>query len=99
MVRATVDGAGMIERVRLGARAMRMGSEDLAEALTDVLRAAQDDARAKTEHALRSALGGESLPVIDVGQTLRRFEEVQESFSHSMEGSFEELARIRRRSS
>ncbi|MEU0484767.1 YbaB/EbfC family nucleoid-associated protein [Streptosporangium sp. NPDC006013] len=99
LVRATVDGGGMIQGIRLDARAMRLGSEGLAEALTDVVRAAQEDARRRTESLLRSALGGETPPVIDVGRTLRRFEEVQESFARSMDGSFAELDRLRRRSS
>ncbi|MEV0967297.1 YbaB/EbfC family nucleoid-associated protein [Microtetraspora glauca] len=64
MVRAVVDGEGMIQGVRFDPRVMRQDSETLAEAVVDAVRAAQGDARRKTAEVLGPVLGespGDSL--------------------------------------
>ncbi|GLW11657.1 hypothetical protein Misp01_67850 [Microtetraspora sp. NBRC 13810] len=57
-IRATVDQAGRVLDVTYGARAMRMGSRDLAEETLMAVRAACADAERQTHDLIREALPG-----------------------------------------
>ncbi|MEV6982924.1 YbaB/EbfC family nucleoid-associated protein [Sphaerisporangium sp. NPDC051017] len=59
LVGAVVDGGGQIQEVTLDPRAMRLDSRSIAEAVTEAVRAAQQDARRRNDALLRDAMGGE----------------------------------------
>ncbi|GII60383.1 hypothetical protein Skr01_04680 [Sphaerisporangium krabiense] len=59
MIGAVVDGGGMVERVVLDPRAMRLDSDAIGQAVTEAVRAAQLDARRRNEELLRGAMGEE----------------------------------------
>ncbi|MFB9251069.1 YbaB/EbfC family nucleoid-associated protein [Sphaerisporangium melleum] len=73
LVSAAVDGGGMIEEVAIDPRAMRMDSAAIAAAVTEAVRAAQQDAQAKSAELLREATGDEppSLDPADVGAWMK----------------------------
>ncbi|MFC6087178.1 YbaB/EbfC family nucleoid-associated protein [Sphaerisporangium aureirubrum] len=61
LVGAVVDAGGRLEGVTLDPRALRMDSRSLAEAITEAVRAAQDDARARAD----ALLGAPDVPALD----------------------------------
>ncbi|WP_248961036.1 YbaB/EbfC family nucleoid-associated protein [Sphaerisporangium perillae] len=68
LVRAVVDGGGRIGEVTLDPRVMRLDSRSIAEAVTEAVRAAQQDAQRKNEELLRDAMGGDA-PSLDPAGT------------------------------
>ncbi|MFC4529509.1 YbaB/EbfC family nucleoid-associated protein [Sphaerisporangium dianthi] len=59
LVGAVVDGGGQIEEVTLDPRVMRLDSASIAQAVTEAVRAAQQDAQRRNAELLREATGGE----------------------------------------
>lgn len=83
LVRAVVDNTGALVTTSLSPRAMRLPSETLAEAFTAAVRAAQDDARRKTQALLAEAIGIDSLSVstFNSDRIRERFQRIEESFN------------------
>ncbi|RCG32638.1 YbaB/EbfC family DNA-binding protein [Sphaerisporangium album] len=59
LIAAVVDGGGQIQEVTLDPRAMRLDSRSIAQAVTEAVRAAQQDARRRNDELLRDAMGGD----------------------------------------
>ncbi|MEO3810483.1 YbaB/EbfC family nucleoid-associated protein [Sphaerisporangium sp. B11E5] len=62
LVSAVVDAGGRLEHVTLDPRALRLDSRSLADAVTEAVRAAQDDARVRGEAVLG---GAADVPALD----------------------------------
>ncbi|MFF0248551.1 YbaB/EbfC family nucleoid-associated protein [Streptosporangium sandarakinum] len=75
MVRAEVDGAGRIRRIAFDPRAARMDTAALAEAATEAVRAAQEEAARRNDELLRAATGGAPV-TLDMERARREFEEI-----------------------
>ncbi len=75
MARALVDATGRIQRITFDPRIARLDTTTIAEAATEAVRAAQDDARRRSEELLSEAAGGEPL-TLDVDRARRQFEEI-----------------------
>ncbi|GAA5062466.1 DNA-binding protein YbaB [Thermocatellispora tengchongensis] len=88
LARAVVDGSGGIIEITLEPRIMRLDSRSIAEAVTEAVRQAQQEARRRTEELVRAATGAADLS-LDPEQIRRRFEELGESFT----GLLDETAR------
>ncbi|MEU0565506.1 YbaB/EbfC family nucleoid-associated protein [Nonomuraea sp. NPDC005983] len=98
-VRALVDNAGGIQRITIDPRAMRMGSEELADHVTAAVRAAQADAQRQGEEMLANALGSDAARFpLDMDALQRQVNDIQESFSMSIENSLASIDRLTRRS-
>lgn len=100
-VSAQVNAEGRLADVRIGARAMRLGSDELAKEVLEAVRAAQDDherqAREITNHASTfddKLLGAFKPDEGLLGAFKRDLEEIQESYARE---SGERLENMRRR--
>jgi DNA-binding protein YbaB len=91
LVQAEVDGAGRIIGVHLDARAMRLGSQDLAEAVTTALREAQAAAR-------EQGAGVVAMPDREAhdAASARAVEQIERQM-HQMVSTLDEIARRTRR--
>ncbi|MET8334024.1 YbaB/EbfC family nucleoid-associated protein [Streptosporangium canum] len=83
LARAVVDGVGRIQRITFEPRITRLDSHQMAEAATEAVRAAQEDAQRQNEELLRAATGGEPL-TLDMDQARRRFEEIGEDLVRAL---------------
>ncbi|MEU4830407.1 YbaB/EbfC family nucleoid-associated protein [Streptosporangium sp. NPDC023615] len=84
LARALVDGAGQIREITLEPRVMRLDSQAVAEAVTEAVRAAQQDARRANEELIRAATGGEPV-ALDMDEARRRFEEIGDDFARALD--------------
>jgi DNA-binding protein YbaB len=62
-VHAITDANGRLEKIVIQPRALRMASEDLAEKVTAVIRAAQDDAERRTNELVHDLVDGGAGPL------------------------------------
>ncbi|GAA3812124.1 hypothetical protein GCM10022226_35980 [Sphaerisporangium flaviroseum] len=83
LVGATVDGGGRIQEVTLDPRVMRLDSGSIAEAVTEAVRMAQDDAQRKNQEMLRAAMG-EEVPTLDAAGIQSWFEEATRSMGEPL---------------
>jgi DNA-binding protein YbaB len=83
LARAVVDGVGRIQRITFEPRITRLDSHLIAEAATEAVRAAQEDAQRQNEALLRAATGGEPL-TLDMDQARRQFEEIGEDLVRAL---------------
>lgn len=97
LIRVVVDSAGRAAKVAVDPRAMRLGSEALAEGVRDAFNAAQDDLQAKSGRLIAGALP-EGITQEDAGheQMRGRFEEIAESFDRAMRERQAAFDRIRK---
>ncbi|WP_214414279.1 YbaB/EbfC family nucleoid-associated protein [Sphaerisporangium fuscum] len=84
LIRAVVDGSGKIEQVEIGPRAMRLDSQTIAEAVTEAVREAQEDARRQNEQLLLAATEGES-PRLDLDGLRRQFDAINDDFARTVD--------------
>ncbi|GAA3004960.1 YbaB/EbfC family nucleoid-associated protein [Streptosporangium longisporum] len=84
LARALVDGAGQIREITLEPRIMRLDSQAVAEAVTEAVRAAQQDASRANEELLRAATGGEPV-TLDMDEARRRFEDIGNDLARALE--------------
>ncbi|MFC4584696.1 YbaB/EbfC family nucleoid-associated protein [Sphaerisporangium corydalis] len=82
LIGAVVDGGGRIQEVTLDPRAMRMDSRTLAEAVTEAVRAAQEDAARASQELLREVVG-EDAPSLDPGDTQAWLDDVARSMGEA----------------
>jgi DNA-binding protein YbaB len=85
LVGAVVDGGGRMQQVTLDPRIMRLDSGSIAEAVTEAVRMAQDDAQRKNEELLRTAMGEEA-PALDVAGIQSWLEEAARSMGEPWPG-------------
>lgn len=94
MISAVVDNTGKLQRIDLNPRVMRKASRDLAEQITAVVRAAQEDAQKKARDLLNEAVGdhGDSLLFNQdrLSEWLRDFETSFTKYVDDRYGSFEQ---------
>ncbi|GAA2412209.1 hypothetical protein GCM10010404_82680 [Nonomuraea africana] len=79
-VRAVVESDGTLRELRFDPRAMRLGSEELAQAATEAVRLAQRAVRERVEESVR---GLAALPD-DLEAAGRQLDEVREVFSAAL---------------
>jgi DNA-binding protein YbaB len=97
LIRVVVDSAGRAAGVTVDPRAMRLGSEVLAEGVRDAFNAAQDDLQAKSGRLIAGALPeGVTQEDAGHGQMRGRFEEIAESFDRAMRERQAAFDRIRK---
>ncbi|GAA3471599.1 YbaB/EbfC family nucleoid-associated protein [Nonomuraea roseola] len=98
LVVARTDHGGMLDSVRLDPRAMRMGSEELAEELVEAVRAAQQDAQRQGEELLSHALSGEATrEPFDLAALQRRLQDIHDTFGQSVDRAYSTVDRLSRR--
>ncbi len=87
MIKATVDGSGGLTGVTIAPRAMRRGSEAVAEEIVTAVRAAQEDAQSKVQELMGKKVGIDSLSrsMVDPDRVKAQFERIKESFSGRVE--------------
>ncbi|MFF4416365.1 YbaB/EbfC family nucleoid-associated protein [Streptosporangium sp. NPDC001559] len=83
MARAVVDSTGRLERVTLDPRIARLDTATIAEAVTEAVRAAQDDARRRSEELISEATGGEPI-TLDMAAARRQLEEIGEDLARTL---------------
>ncbi|GAA3115027.1 YbaB/EbfC family nucleoid-associated protein [Streptosporangium carneum] len=83
MARAVVDSTGRIQQITFDPRVARLDTRTIAEAATEAVRAAQDDARRRSEALLGEATGGEPL-TLDMDRARRQFEEIGEDLARTL---------------
>ncbi|MCG5220534.1 YbaB/EbfC family nucleoid-associated protein [Streptosporangium sp. KLBMP 9127] len=84
LARAVVDGTGRIKEISLEPRIMRMDSAGIAEAVTEAVRTAQEDAAKRNEELLATVMGGET-PSLDPARIREQFAEINDSFTESLD--------------
>lgn len=93
-VRAESDNATGLKKLTIDPRAMRMGSEELAETITKVVAEAMADLRSKSQEAAGRVMGGKKRDLKDAKASI---EEARASFERIAADAQSEMERLRRR--
>lgn len=83
MARAVVDSTGLLQRITLDPRIARLDTATIAEAATEAVRAAQADARRRTEELISEATGGGPV-TLDMAEARRQLEEIGEDLARTL---------------
>jgi DNA-binding protein YbaB len=98
LIHAAVEAGGRVREVTFNPRIKRLDEKTLAHEIVVAVQAAQTDAANKRQELLTEALG-DSMPFakdFSVDKAMEQIQQIEESFTHSMNQHFEELERIRR---
>ncbi|MFI6293153.1 YbaB/EbfC family nucleoid-associated protein [Nonomuraea sp. NPDC050790] len=93
MISAAVGHDGRIRTLKIGPRAMRLESAELAEQVIEAVTAAQDDLDRATRALLPPGENGENGENVDPAAIMRRFEEIQDDLARE---NGERIGRIQR---
>lgn len=93
-VRAESDSASGLKKLTIDPRAMRMGSEELAETITKVVAEAMADLRRQTQEAVQRVMGDKKTTPKDAKA---RIDEARASFDRIAIDAQSEMERLRRR--
>jgi DNA-binding protein YbaB len=93
-VRAESDSASGLKKLTIDPRAMRMGSEELAETITKVVAQAMADLRRQTQEAVQRVMGDKKATPKDAKA---RIDEARASFDRIAIDAQSEMERLRRR--
>jgi DNA-binding protein YbaB len=93
-VRAETDSASGLKKLTIDPRAMRMGSEELAETITKVVAAAMADLRSQSQEAVQRVMGEKKR---DPRDAKARIDEARASFDRIAVDAHSEMERLRRR--
>ncbi|WP_433215378.1 YbaB/EbfC family nucleoid-associated protein [Dactylosporangium sp. CS-047395] len=99
LIRARVDSEAGLSGLVIDPRALRQGSETLAEQVIAAVGAANADLRAQIDEVMREALG-DAMPSTDVGDLRRSAKEqiaqIEAGFRQSMEGIMADVEKLKR---
>ncbi|WP_433056885.1 YbaB/EbfC family nucleoid-associated protein [Dactylosporangium sp. CS-033363] len=99
-IRARVDSASGLSGLVIDPRALRQGSEALAEHVIAAVAAANADLRAQIEEVMREALG-DAMPSTDAGELRRSAEEqiaqIEAGFRQSLDSIMADVEKLKRR--
>jgi DNA-binding protein YbaB len=93
-VQAESDNASGLKKLTIDPRAMRMGSEELAETITRVVAEAMADLRRKSQEEAQRVMGGRKRDLRDAKASI---DEVRASFDRVAVDAQSEMERLRRR--
>ncbi len=93
-VRAETDNATGLRKLTIDPRAMRMASEELAEAITKVVADAMADLRGKSQEEIQGVMGGGKF---DPQASREQVKEALASFERSALDARSEMERVQRR--
>jgi DNA-binding protein YbaB len=93
-VRAETDNASGLKKLTIDPRAMRSGSEELAETITKVVAEAMADLRRKSQEAAQRIMGGRKRDLKDAKASI---DEARASFDRIAVDAQSEMERLRRR--
>lgn len=99
-IRATYTATGGLTHLHLDPRAMRMGSEELAETIVSVVQQAARDLQEQNHQAMTEVFGEDENPMrylTDQQAIQDRANEMQRNFNRTMNDVMGELDRVRRR--
>lgn len=93
-VRAETDNASGLKKLTIDPRAMRMGSEELAETITKVIAEAMADLRRKNQETAARLMGGKKRDLKDAKASI---DEARASFDRIAVDARSEMERLKRR--
>jgi DNA-binding protein YbaB len=93
-VRAETDNASGLKKLTIDPRAMRMGSEELAETITRVVAESMADLRRKSQEAAQRVMGGRKRDLKDAKASI---DQARESFDRIAVDAQGEMERLKRR--
>jgi DNA-binding protein YbaB len=99
-IRATYSASGGLTHLHLDPRALRLGSEELAEKIVEVVQQAARDLQEQNQQAMTELFGEDDNPMrylTDQQAVQERADEMQRNFNRAMNDVMGELDKVRRR--